>query len=525
MDALCALPQGIEQQVPASLRCTSMCVVACLGSPIVTPDLEIEQRGVLLTALAAAALAGEHHGNNYVRVADALFVLIAGWAIVLAFAANSPERAKPRHPPRCASLSGALLTYVGLRAVRAGMTHASEAANFRVEAFAVETKGYALGDGVVAFAITFGGSMLACTGLAVMSNSPAMQEHGTSAVTSAVAMNTSFVFVSAFVAQVSVYAHCEDLAALFSDSSCSGDRDSCAEAYRARRLYLTNSSPASLWAGCVAATVLSMPKQRQCSSRADYYESQRISATSGVVATTITVTSAVCIWSFASIDSVASQVELLLLYMSIPLAWFGSTSAACALNASGNILYMQQRFRGSFGLDMDYFTHWSLLVTTVLVCLMGVTTFAQQLLYSCHRTDPQLLARATGALSVAILSVQFALTLLSLSLIAAYDGSLVTSVTSWRTAGYDYTVQHSFTFFFAAAVYGSRYETGGTDGISASLRWITWYTTPLLCGAAWGTTLLFRGRDSPYTQTVDGVGLSVGIVSAVVPWLVTGVGV
>ena len=52
--------------------------------------------------------------------------------------------------------------------MRAGMTHAGEAANFSVEAFDFETKGYALGDGVVATAVTFGGSMLVCTGIILM---------------------------------------------------------------------------------------------------------------------------------------------------------------------------------------------------------------------------------------------------------------------------------------------------------------------------------------------------------------------
>jgi hypothetical protein len=530
LDALCALPQGVEQQVPASLRCTAMCVVACLGSPIITMDLELEQRGVLLVLIGAAAFAGEHHGQSYVRVADALFVLFSGWTTVFMFVFRSPSR--PRRPAPGASLAGALLTYVGLRAVRAGMTHASEAANFDVEAFAFETKGYALGDGVVTVAITFGGAMLVCTGLLVLFNSTLVQEFGTFSISPAVAMNTSFVFISAFVAQLSVYAHIEDLPALFSESSCSGGRGSCEVAYRARRLYLANSSPASLWAGCVASTVLAMPKQRRCPSRIDYYELSRVSTASSAVTVLVTIVAAIAIWGFASEDSIFAQVELLLLFLSIPTAWFGTTFAACGLNVAGNLLYMDQRLLGIWGFDLDYFTHWSLMVTVVLVSLLGINTLIQRVVYTFERGivtfddgGSEFIAPFTGALTVSVLSIQFALTLLTLALIAGYDGALVTSETSWRTAGYEYTVQHSLTFFFAAAVYGSRYETGDLNGISVRLRRIVWYTTPPLVGTAWGAHLLSRGKGSPYTEADEGWGLLAGILSAVVPWIVTGIGV
>lgn len=505
-----------------------MCIIACLGSPIVADDIAFDQRSVLLVLLVAAAMAGEHHGQSYVRVADALFVLLSGWAIVLVFVFRTPAR--PRRPAPGASLSGALLTYVGLRAVRAGMTHANEASNFSVEAFEFETKGYALGDGVVAVAITFGGSMLACTGVIVIFNAALVQKLGTFAISPVVAMNTSFVFVSAFVAQISFYEHLEDLKALFSGSACSGGRESCAAAYRARRLHVANSSPASLWTGCVAATVLSMPKQRRCPSRTDYYATSKLSTTSCLVTILVAVIAAVAVLRFASNDSVFAQVELMFLFLSIPLAWFGTTSAACAVNVTGNLLYMDRRLTGTWGFDLCYFTHWSLLVTTVLVSLIGLSTLVQRVVYIFDKAivtfdggSSEFLAAFTGALTVAVLSVQFALTLLTLSLIAGYDGELVTSEISWRTAGYEFTVQHSLTFFFAAAVYGSRYETGDLHGISVSLRLVMWYTTPLLVVVAWGVTLMLPGNESPYTQMDESWGLVTGIVSAVVPWLVTGV--
>lgn len=530
MDALCALPQGLEQQVPSSLRCTSMVIVACLGAPIVALHLELEQRSVLLSILVVAAFAGEHHGKNYVRVADALFVLVSGWATVFTFVFRSPTRT--HRPTPGASLAGALLAYVGLRAIRAGMTHGGEASSFTVEAYNFDVRGYAIGDGVVAIMLTFGGSMLTCTGVLVVFNSSLIQELGSYAIAPAVAMNASFVFVAAFVAQLAQYSRLEDLPALFADVACTGGRDPCSAAYRARRLYLANSSPASLWAGCVAATVLSMPKQRRCPSRDDYYQMSNLSTTSTMVTITTTVVAAIAIWGFAAEDSVFAQVELLCLFISVPVAWFGSTWAACALNLAGNLLYMNERLLGTWGFDLNYFTHWSLMFTVAMVALLGITTLIQRVVYafdnswlSFDNSKVEHVAILTGMLSVSILSIQLALTLLTLSLIAGYDGALVTSETSWRTAGYEFTVQHSLTFFFAAAVYGSRYETGDLHGISENLRRTVWYSSPLITGAAWGITLLARGHGSPYGEADEYWGLATGIVAAIVPWFVTGVGV
>jgi hypothetical protein len=412
------------------------------------------------------------------------------------------------------------------------MTHATEAYNFNAEADDFDSKGYAVGDGVVVVAITFGGSMLACTGVLIMFSSASIQERGTFVVSPMVSMNTSFVFISAFVAQLSVYAHFENISTLFSESACSGGVDDCSAAYRARRLYLTNSSPASLWIGCIAATVFSMPKQRRCQSRVDYYTTSNISTPSGLVTITVTILAAVATWGFSPRDYMLVQVEILLIFFSIPLAWFGTTFVACVFNVAGNVLFMHQRPLGSWNLDLNYFTNWSLLVTVALVSIIGLSTLLQRVLYAydraiitCDKGDTEFTANITGALTVALLSLQFALTLLTLSLLAGYDGALVTSFINWRTVGYEYTVQHSLTFFFSAAIYGSRYETGDLNGISSTLRKTMWYTTPLVVGAAWALTLVSQGNTHPYTQADESWGLFTGIVCAVVPWLVTGIGV
>ena len=89
-DALSSLPDGIGRQLPSSLRCTALVTIACLGSPPVSSELYAEQLGVLVLVLVSVALVGQHHGNESVRCADALFTLVAGCSICVMFVWMQP---------------------------------------------------------------------------------------------------------------------------------------------------------------------------------------------------------------------------------------------------------------------------------------------------------------------------------------------------------------------------------------------------------------------------------------------------
>jgi hypothetical protein len=249
-----------------------------------------------------------------------------------------------------------------------------------------------------------------------------------------------------------------------------------------------------------------------------------LTTTDIAVVSALSLTLLVATWRFTSEDSFSAQIELLLLFLSIPVAWFGHTFVACALNATGNILHMDQRFTGVSGFDFTYATHWSLLVTTILVILVGFSTMIQFLTYVLKRHTHTFLRTATGMWIVAVLSIQSLLTLLTLALSAGYNGSLHMTVQNWTTAGYEYSVQHSLTFFFAAAVYASRYETGDEHGISVRLRRVAWYYSPAIVAAMWGIALLASQKISPYTKQNEDFSFWTAVVAAVVPWLVIGAG-
>ena len=138
---------------------------------------------------------------------------------------------------------------------------------------------------------------------------------------------------------------------------------------------------------------------------------------------------------------------------------------------------------------------------------------------------------ATAGLTIALVSVQLALTLVTLSLFAAFDGSLVGTELSFRQQGFEFTLQHSVSFFFAAALYGSRFEVAWRDGgvddrerLEKHVRRWCYYALPPVLSACWLLTLLVSNSDSPYEGGTSW-HLFIGIVAAVVPWVVVGVGV
>ena len=93
---------------------------------------------------------------------------------------------------------------------------------------------------------------------------------------------------------------------------------------------------------------------------------------------------------------------------------------------------------------------------------------------------------------------------------------------SWTRQGYEWTLQHSLSFFFTAAVLGSRYET--QDLLKPGLvKRILWFAPPLLLAAAWGIAMTFNSSGVPYDAATDQFAFVLGVVAALVPWVVLGI--
>lgn len=529
LDALSSTPPTVVQDVPSALRCSAFVILACIGAPIIlfepnpnSYDIELEQRTLLLVVLAIVAFYGEHTAGVYVRVVDAIFCLLAGWVMV----GISMWRSTKSVPG--SSLCGGIFVYCGCRVVRAGLVHSSEVVRFSVSGDSFETLGYAVADSTISTALVFGGSIVTCTGLLILVNDHQVHETGSYSIAPIVSMNAGIAFAAAFIAQLAVYSRLEDLSTLFGPEACNGAESACEAAFRARRFHVANTAPSALWAIVVAMTVYSLPRKRRCPNRDDYYVLTKLSTASGAVAAIVSASCVVAVFVFATSDMVDVQVELVLLYVAIPTAWFVSVPAACALSIGGQIAYMASKADGAFGYDWDYFTNWSLAASALITALLFVTTVVSRCLWAMNARYWLGCEHASGILIISLLSIQTALTLATLALVVGYDGTATTTEEiSWRKSGFEFSIQHSLSFFLAAAIYGARYEVGDPLEISPwtvspKARRRVWYALPPLLGFAWWIRLLIAGYGSPYSSFTSAFGLAVGLVAAIVPWLVVG---
>jgi len=533
LDALTALPTTIVVDVPTSLRTTALVLTALVAAPPVEADFLFEQRGLAVVLLVAAAFYGLHNGGVNARIADALYSLLCGWAVLLIFGLSGPKPGDRGHDPKgkrenVIALSAAFLGYSGARIVRSALYHPGEVTSFSASYEDIEARGYAMADDLVASTLAFGGTLCVCAAAIILLNHDAIYEHGCEPVATVIAQLSVLIFSAAFVVQVACYARLDEMEALFGDSACVGDMDVCENSYRARRLYTANSSPAALWACAVGLTIFAFPYDRRCRTRRDYFvhpeePDEREAATgSGNVALAASALAVVVVYAYA--DSVWPALELLLLFFSIPAAWYSSTWIACALHAAGMLVYTIGRLGAPLGFELTYLTHWYVAATLLLTLVLAVTTFISWVLYaSCCSTGRYVvwLENLTALLIVALVSIQLFLTISSLAIISGYDGSMMSTV-SWRSASLRWVTQHSLGFFFSAALVGGRFECHNGH-IARWLLRLVWFAVPIALGCCWAFALFASANFIPYGTTGDGASIVISTLAALLPWTVAGI--
>ena len=545
LDALTALPTTIVVDVPTSLRTTALVLTALVAAPPVEADYLFEQRGLACLLLVAAAFYGLHNGGVNARIADALYSLLCGWAVLLIFGLSGPKPGDRGHDPKgkrenVIALSAAFLGYAGARIVRGALYHPGEVTSFSASYEDIEARGYAMADDLVSSALVFGGTLCVCAAGIVLLNHDAIYERGCEPVASVIAQLSVLIFSSAFVVQVACYARLDELEALFGDSACVGSIDVCENSFRARRLYTANSSPAALWACAVGLTIFAFPYDRRCRTRRNYFvhgdggdggdcddgsrhfEEREGAAGSGNVAIAAAVVAVVVVYGYA--DSLWPALELLLLFFSIPVAWYSSTWIACVLHAAGMLVYTVGRLGSPLGFDLTFLTHWFVATTLLITLALAVTTFISWLLYSsCCSTGRYIvwIENATALLIVALVSIQLFLTISSLAIISGYDGSMM-ETTSWRSASLQWVTQHSLGFFFSAALVGGRFEVHN-ERIERWVLRLVWFAVPILLGACWAFTLFAKASFVPYGTTGDEASIVIATLAATLPWVLSGI--
>lgn len=526
IDALSALPvKGNQQSLPSSLRCSSLVTAACLGSPVIATDLAFEQKLALLVLMATIALVGEHTASDTVRIADAIFTLVCVAATVFIFVLQLPDT--PRGAPG-SMLAASFICLCGFRAARAGFEHPAATRSFQVFGEFFDTTGYAIGDGLVAAGLAGGGCLLVCNGVIVLSNEQRIKARGISAVAPVVVQNCAFAFAAALVVQLSVYSRMANLQALFGQESCAGGENVCEASWRARRFYISNSNPSSLWAGVIASVVLVVSRDRLCGSRFDFYNRSAWSRGSALALVVVCALSFVIIFSFSTTETSYASVELALLFAAAPAAWFVATWLGGIFAVVGIVLYFNETIEdgGWQNVDFTFFTNNATTTTVILLILISLVSFVESCLWAVpSRLTIRWLEVTNGVLIIALLSVQLILTILTLGLVASYSGAPMDTPESYLHSGYKFSVTHSVTFFVSVAVYGSRFETGDVDGVSLLTRRLAWYISPILVLCAWVTVLLVSNSPSPYGEHSEMSEMYLAAVASLLAWIFCGLSV
>jgi len=228
---------------------------------------------------------------------------------------------------------------------------------------------------------------------------------------------------------------------------------------------------------------------------------------------------------FADSASFLASVEVLLLYFSIPLAWFGESAFGCGMHAAGIAVYTASRLGGPLGYDLSYLTHWFVAATLLITVLLAATTGVSEILYNSFCSKGRYIdwiETATALLLVALVSMQLLLTISSLSLGAGYDGARVAYARTWRQTSFEWTTQHCISFFFAAALVGGRFETQNPT-ISRWLLRAVWFSVPGLLVALWISAIVFFEDEIPYMSVGEPIPIAIATFGAAVPWVVVGV--
>lgn len=532
LDALCALPGTWLTDVPASLRTTSIVLIVLLGSPAMSISRihVLEQRIVLAVFLGASALIGKNAAETTSRNADALFSLVGVLASVLALATNGiVQKDMKQSREQLSALTGALLFYIGMRCIRNSFALPDTISGFTVSELEFTVRGYGAANELTVAGLSFSGCIISAFGMIVLLNHDMMLHTGSHGLSVVASILACCAFVGSFAVQISTYALMESLPALFSEAACNGDYEYCIAAYRSRRLFVASNNSSCAWIGAIAISTFAFSNTRKFTSRRQHFEfihNYSYTSFQSMIAMIATLACLVIVFWFTdkTTDMNYSDAELTLLIVSIPLSIMAFPVSSCLLHISGQLMYVVTRVQSDSGFSWIYFTHHSLVATLLLTVVTMVLVSVSYTLYSFMdaRFYIASLERATGIVLTMLVSIQLFLTVATMCMSSGYTGTYyLDDKGSWRISGYEFSVQHSVSFFFSASIYACRYEHAM---LSQSMRRFAWFCIPLVLGVTWTVCIsVVTHEGSPYTQWVDVGSFIIGISASVLSWVGVGV--
>jgi len=538
-DCLTAVDSTSHQDVPSSLRATSVALVCCFAAPVLTRPKRgvtgVYQRPLIGVALAAAALLGVHHGGSQTRTFDALYTTVVCFVVVWLFAAGGVDEAarrdlvKGQKIDRAIStsstmLAGSLLLYGNLRIVRAGLRHPTEVRDFRVSpsdslngSSTIKTLGYAYASEISTVALTFGGTLGVCSAV-LMSRYEHELASGTAAVSLQLGAAATFQVVAAVAASLSLGEQVDWLPAIFGRTACTAATDACEAAAQSRRFALLNTNVPALWLSALGLFCLAYPTQKRFMTAREV-GSFVWSGAAWAVGTTATVLALLLVYTFCSFagEGGHSDYTALAIVASVWISVFDDTLLGSATYAIAFTIE-EALFVSTYGVS-DIFSHLTH-VTLVFCAAILVLNIAMQALTLVY--DSANVRLAIGVTSVAGVSLSLGLYVASACLLMSNNGSLgnlqISNGGGSRFA-VTFITQHFVPLLVWAPLATCRCEV---QLLSTAQRLTSWLVVVPLDLALYAACLLALNVGPPVADVLDARALAgcffgVGIV----PWLST----
>jgi len=525
---------------PSSLRISSLVLVATAAAPAIKGKKRqiniIDQRVVLSLLLAVLSFLGRHHASETTRTGDCVYTVFVLLLTVQIYNAGGVESRSVRPddilnaPHRRQSVSGlcfANMLYCGLRGLRMAVVAAEETLNFKVVYTVAEQEyvasGYAQASTSSVVPLGFGHGVLICTALAIGLHTEAFVTGS-----SAVAFETGSAGVAAAIAAMWAligYADNLDfLPVLYGPSACSGTKDLCVEAYRARRFAITNGSTSSLWIGSLAAMVFGFAVEKRLYNVAPS-RAERLWEKQGVWVGLVFLVAAIGgIWGSSSsegemwhTDAVAMAAVIGVFLSSFVDTLLGSAIYIVAMG------YEELRLWEIYGTDRVFvhLTHCSLVISLVLMTIHFGIGLLKLLIERGYTLNQSSILNSTLAVVTTLgTSLSFALYVASALLLAGSNGSLPEDKDSMRDGSGSrtmiaYVLCHFVPFFAWMPLYVCRCEVQLLDSY---LRVCAWLLAAPLDVLVYAVVLGFLGNNAPSLAIVDVVPSFVVGASGIAAW-------
>lgn len=541
-DAMTAVEKATN--APASLRATSLVLVAMFASPAITrPSIGIHgwlQRPVLTVLLFCAALLGMHTGGDMTRAFDAVFITLVCAAIVgLFYLGGVDETTKSQRAGKAVDahtstsscmLTGALMLYSNLRILRAGIRHPYEVREFGVPVMNSTSfvRGYAHASDLATAATTFGGAIGIGASFVMVVHVQTLAR-GTGAIALQLGVTGVFQLLSAFAATLSTASQITELPVLFASTACRDASIACEAAAMSRRFASTNTASIGLWLSAIGMLALAYPPSVRMIKPAEWFSwsgwgdwtnryqrdnaPRAMWAISGFVFSfAAALVAFILIWTNSRFENTTDLMLLLSLISVLWSAYFDTWTGSLLYLVS--FVWYEVVYVEAYGIKtaLSHLTHVSLYFNAVLL-ILHMTLVTVMLCYFNEN-----IARFTGGVAIAGASIATGLYTASCCLVmgAGGDYSQILDVSNGPETVSTFIHQHFVPLLVWVPLFTCRCETNLVDRTVRAVAWL--FSAPFVLTAY--AVVLAALRTGPPSITLFAPWAMFGCIlgSGVVPW-------